>query len=85
MLAMWQTLLLSLYYLLFEEFVILATIRNFLIWIAINILHVMCKIYWINDERMLQKIKYGINALKILNILSWFVFSLGEGSAILNT
>jgi len=77
MLAMWQTLLLSLYYFLFEEFVILATIRNFLIWIAINILHVMCKIYWLNDERTLQKIKYGINALKILNILSWFVFSLG--------
>lgn len=49
MLAMWQTLLLALYYLLFEEFVILATIRNFLIWIAINILHVMCKIYWLND------------------------------------
>lgn len=82
MLAMWQTLLLSLYYFLFEEFVILATIRNFLIWIAINILHVMCKIYWINEERVLQKIKYGINILKVINILTWFVFSLGEGSAI---
>lgn len=85
MLAMWQTLLLSLYYFLFEEFVILATIRNFLIWIAINILHVMCKIYWINDDKTLQKIKYGINSLKIVNILWWFVFSLGEGSAVVNT
>ena len=77
MLAMWQTLLLSLYYLLFEEFVILATIRNFLIWIAINILHVMCKIYWINDDKILEKIKYAINGLKVINILMWFVISLG--------
>jgi hypothetical protein len=37
----------------------------------------MCKIYWLNDEIMLQKIKYGINALKVINILWWFVFSLG--------
>jgi len=55
-----------------------------LIWIAINILHVMCKIYWINEDKTLQKIKYGINTLKIINILTWFVFSLGEGSAIQN-
>lgn len=44
----------------------------------------MCKIYWINEEKTLQKIKYGINILKIINILTWFVFSLGEGSAVQN-
>lgn len=44
----------------------------------------MCKIYWLNDEIMLQKIKYGINALKVINILWWFVFSLGQGSTIVN-
>jgi purine-cytosine permease-like protein len=34
---------------------------------------------------MLKKVKYVINGLKVLNIISWFVFSLGEGSAVLNT
>lgn len=34
---------------------------------------------------MLTKIKYAINTLKTVNILSWFVFSLGEGSAVFNT
>lgn len=33
----------------------------------------------------MQKIKYGINALKIVNILMWFIISLGNGSSVVNT
>lgn len=85
MLAMWQTLLLFVYYFIFQEFIILATIRNFLIWIAINTFHVLCKIYWLKDQETLQKIKYGVNALKIVNIIMWFVIALGDGSSVVNT
>ena len=45
-LAMWQTLMLGVYYLVFEEFFMLATIRNFLIWISINVLHIFSLLYW---------------------------------------
>lgn len=45
-LAMWQTLMLAVYYLVFEEFFMLATIRNFLIWISINVLHVIALLYF---------------------------------------
>ena len=49
-LAMWQTLMLAVYYLIFEEFFMLATIRNFLIWIGINVLHIFCLLFW-HEER----------------------------------
>lgn len=82
---MLQTVFLVCYYLVFEEFFILSTIRNFLIWIAINILHVLCKIYWLDDEKTLGYIKYGINFLKVVNIAMWLVISLGEGTTVANT
>ena len=49
-LAMCQTAILTLYFFLFEEFFILATIRNLLIWISINVLELLCKIYWIKSD-----------------------------------
>lgn len=49
MLAMGQTLILTLYYFLFEEFFILATIRNLLIWISINVLDVFLRIHYLDD------------------------------------
>ena len=49
MLAMAQTLALTLYYFLFQEFFILATIRNLLIWISINVLDVLLRIYYLED------------------------------------
>lgn len=46
LLALGQTLLLSLYYLVFEEFFMLATIRNLLIWISIEVFYIFCLLYW---------------------------------------
>jgi hypothetical protein len=45
-LAMTQTILLAVYYLIFEEFFMLATIRNFMIWIGINVLNIFCLLHW---------------------------------------
>lgn len=46
LLALGQTLLLSLYYLIFEEFFMLATIRNLLIWISSEVLHIFFFLYF---------------------------------------
>lgn len=76
--------MLAVYYLIFEEFFMLATIRNFLIWISINILNVFCLLYW-EDERSIRWIKGGMLVLQIINFLLWFFISLGEGSSLENT
>lgn len=80
-----QTFALTMYYFLFEEFFVLATIRNLLIWISINVLDLLCKIYWINSEETCRKVSFGINGLKILNFLTWFVIAVGHGSQLVNT
>ena len=80
MLAMGQTLILTFYYFLFEEFFILATIRNLLIWISINVLDVFLRIYYLDDSNALGKYKIVINTLKIANFLTWFVIAVGDGS-----
>lgn len=85
MLAMAQTFILTLYYFLFQEFFILATIRNLLIWISINVLDVMLRIYYVEDEATLDKAKIGIKCLKIVNFLTWFAFAIMDGSEIVNT
>lgn len=85
MLAMAQTFILTLYYFLFQQFFILATIRNLLVWISINVLDILCKIYWIGNDIALRKISFGINALKIVNFLMWFVIAVGDGSQLANT
>lgn len=84
-LAMCQTAILTLYFFLFEQFFILATIRNLLIWISINVLELLCKIYWIKSDEILRKVEWGINGLKIINFLLWFVIAVGHGSEIVNT
>lgn len=85
LLAMAQTLILTFYYFLFEEFFILATIRNLLIWISINVLEVLCRIHWLDDSTTLNKIKMGIYGLKIINFLMWFIIAVGDGSELVNT
>ena len=82
---MGQTFILTLYYFLFEEFFILATIRNLLVWISINVLDLLCKIYWIQSDEANRKISVGINGLKVINFLLWFVIAVGNGSSIVNT
>lgn len=85
MLAMSQTLILTLYYFLFEEFFILATIRNLLIWISINLLEVLLRIYYLDDSESHKKAKLAINVMKVVNFLTWFVIAVGDGSEIINT
>jgi hypothetical protein len=82
-LAMWQTLLLAVYYLLFEEFFMLATIRNFLIWISINVLHIFCLLYWHDDQSQVW-ISRGMYVLQCVNLMLWLFISLGEGSSLEN-
>lgn len=81
---MFQTCLLALYYLVFEEFFMLASIRNLLIWIGTNVLHIYCLLNW-DDERSATLAGYGANVLHVINFLLWFVISLGDGSALVNT
>lgn len=85
MLAMAQTLILTLYYFLFEEFFVLASIRNLLVWISINVLDVLFRIHWLEDEVSLRKAKWLINFMKVFNFLMWFVIAVGDGSEIVNT
>jgi hypothetical protein len=59
----------------------LATIRNFLIWISINILHVFCLLYW-DDDTYKNWINSGMMVLQVVNFLLWFFISLGEGSSL---
>jgi hypothetical protein len=82
-LAMWQTLMLGVYYLVFEEFFMLATIRNFLIWISINVLHIFSLLYW-EQEQAHQWIARAMNLLQLVNMALWLFISLGEGSSIEN-
>jgi len=62
----------------------LATIRNFLIWISINVLHIFCLLYWTDtDSRKIAQ--YGMYVLQIINFCMWFSISLGDGSSLTNT
>lgn len=79
-LAMVQTALCSLYYLIFEEFFMLATIRNLLIWISINVLYIFCKLNW--SEGSDHYISMGMYALQGVNFMLWFIISFGEGSSL---
>lgn len=61
----------------------LATIRNFLIWIGINVLHIFCLLYWSGDKERLW-IGRGMFCLQVVNFLLWLFVSLGEGSSLEN-
>jgi len=78
-LAMWLTLMLAVYYLIFEEFFMLATIRNFLIWIGINVLHIFCLLYWHEDRYPAHQawINRGYYVLQGVNLALWLFISLG--------
>jgi hypothetical protein len=59
----------------------LATIRNFLIWISINVLHIFSLLYWDKDSA-LPWINRGMLALQVINFAMWFFIALGEGSSL---
>ena len=62
----------------------LATIRNFLIWISINVLHIFALLYFSNENTQAW-IRRGMNVLQVVNFALWLLISLGEGSSIENT
>lgn len=82
---MTQTGLTTLYFLLFEEFFMLATVRNFLIWISINMLEGYIHLNYGNEEGKMKIGSVIVNALKLANFLLWFFISLGDGSSLINT
>lgn len=49
LLSLSQIVLLAVYYLLFEEFFLLATIRNLLVWTNLTILAILCQIQYSNN------------------------------------
>lgn len=49
LLSLSQIVLLAVYYLLFEEFFLLATIRNLLVWTDLTILAILCQIHFSNN------------------------------------
>ncbi len=48
-------------------------------------LDLLCKIQWINDEETARKISVGINVLKFVNFIMWFIIAVGDGSLLTNT
>jgi len=61
----------------------LATIRNLLIWISINVLYVLSLIYYgPNKPAYLDKTMY---LLQGVNFTLWLLVALGEGSSLENT
>jgi hypothetical protein len=78
---MFQTLLVSLYYLVFEEFFMLATIRNLLIWISIEVLSIFFALYFENNAWK-QYANYCIYVMQFINFMLWFLISLGDGSSL---
>lgn len=81
LLALFQTILCSLYYLIFEEFFMLATIRNLLIWISINVFHIFCIMNY-PDTSTQTYIQWGVYLLQGVNFIMWFMISLGDGSSL---
>ena len=62
----------------------LATIRNFLIWISINVLHMFCILNW-EDKNIQKYIQIAVYILQGINFVLWFMISLGDGSSLENT
>lgn len=62
----------------------LATIRNLLIWISSEVLHIFCFLYF-EKEQERKLATYAIYLMHVLNFFLWFVISLGDGSSLENT
>lgn len=84
LLSLAQVALQALYYLLFEEFFLLGTIRNLMIWTDILILSNMCKIY-LTSCLDLQRADWGIQTMRFVNFLMWFYVVVVDGTTIENT
>ena len=84
LLSLGQVALQALYYFLFEEFFLLGTIRNLMIWTDILILANMCKIYLVNALDQ-ERASWGIQLLRMINFLMWFYVVVVEGTTLTNS
>lgn len=75
MLGLFQTLLVAMYYLLFAQFFVLATIRNLLIWISINVLYASTVIYY-NYKKPLF-LDRTLYILQGVNFVMWLLIAFG--------
>lgn len=85
LLSLMQIVLLAIYYLLFEEFFMLATIRNLLVWTDVVILSILCQIHFAGNRQALERAGWGIHLLRIGNFGLWFYIAVVDGTTITNT
>ena len=81
LLSLAQVALQAMYYLLFEEFFLLGTIRNLMIWTNILILSNMCKIFLTNSLDAVRA-DWGVQILRFGNFLMWFYVVVVDGTTI---
>lgn len=85
LLSLAQVLLLAIYYLLFEEFFLLATIRNLLLWTDLLILSNLCQIHFARQPTALERCNLVITLLRGANFVLWIYIAVVEGTTITNT
>lgn len=85
LLSLMQIVLLAFYYLLFEEFFMLATIRNLLVWTDVVILQILCEIHFASNKIMLRRVGWGIGLLRVGNFVMWFFIAVVDGTTVENT
>jgi|JI6StandDraft_1071083.scaffolds.fasta_scaffold20969_7 hypothetical protein len=85
LLSLAQILLLAIYYLLFEEFFLLATIRNLILWTDLIILSNLCQIHFVRQPVALTRCKYAISVMQATNFVLWFYIAVVDGTTLTNT
>jgi hypothetical protein len=85
LLSLAQILLLAIYYLLFEEFFLLATIRNLILWTDLLILANLCQIHFAQQPTAIERCNLVIMLMRIGNFVLWIYIAVVEGTTITNT
>jgi len=82
LLSLAQVLLLAIYYLLFEEFFLLATIRNLLLWTDLLILSNMCQIHFARQPVAIERCNLAITLMRGVNFVLWIYIAVIDGTTI---
>lgn len=85
LLSLAQVLLLAIYYLLFEEFFLLATIRNLLLWTDLLILSNLCQIHFAKQQVAAERCSLLITLMRGANFVLWIYIAVVDGTTITNT
>jgi hypothetical protein len=78
-----EAYVLAAYYLLFEEFFMLATVRSLMIWASLCLLEAFSLLYY-TDNYTRTLLEWGVAALRGCNFLLWFYVAVVHGTTLEN-